>query len=305
MAGVAAGVWNQLPKDPKDDPAPLPQGPRSGSSAMPDPNSPNVPRLQARVHQHLSAADSAQIPLSALRFRPLEERDFEEMVALHTEWFPVSYDDGFYQKSVQGELFSLVATHSTVWAEGGSTGAGEENLLGIITMSTFCEHHGEDIQHVLGDSCSALCSRCRSECNEGNEEEGTGRMGGGSLAYILTLGVADGFRRRGLAKELLRRSIDHVNSNMPKVQAVYLHVVTYNAAAIQLYESMRFARLSHFPSFYLLHGSYYDSYLYALYIHDGRPPWKWRLRNFLGLRGNGSWTEWVLSTWSSLWKSKA
>merc|ERR1719261_2012032 len=99
----------------------------------------------------------------------------------------------------------------------------------------------------------------------------------GALAYILTLGVVEGFRRRGLARELLRRSIQHVDRHMPEVQAVYLHVVTYNDAAIQLYESARFVRLERFENFYNLHGSPYDSFLYALYIHHDRHAWKMRL----------------------------
>lgn len=40
----------------------------------------------------------------------------------------------------------------------------------------------------------------------------------GALAYILTLGVAEHFRRRGLASELIRRSVKHVEQQMPHVQ---------------------------------------------------------------------------------------
>merc|ERR1712062_284313 len=84
---------------------------RNTSSAMPDLESPNVPSLKARVHQRLSAAECAKIPLSALHFRQLRPEDFDEMIALHTEWFPVSYDKNFYTKSVQGDFFTLVASH--------------------------------------------------------------------------------------------------------------------------------------------------------------------------------------------------
>merc|ERR1719433_1156577 len=92
---------------------------------------------------------------------------------------------------------------------------------------------------------------------------------------------------------------------MPDVLAIYLHVVAYNTAAIELYESMDFLRVARFPSFYYLHGKPYDSFLYALYLHGGRPPWKWRLRNFLGIGLGTSWKEWVFSTWSRLWNSEA
>lgn len=37
-------------------------------------------------------------------------------------------------------------------------------------------------------------------------------------------GIAEGFRRRGLARELIRRSVEQVESDLPEVQAVFLHV---------------------------------------------------------------------------------
>lgn len=45
----------------------------------------------------------------------------------HREWFPVSYDQDFYKKSVAGTLYSLVAAY-------GRHGTCEE-ILGMITMS--------------------------------------------------------------------------------------------------------------------------------------------------------------------------
>eukprot|EP00747_Dinoflagellata_sp_TGD_P170279 gnl/TRDRNA2_/TRDRNA2_201427_c0_seq1.p1 gnl/TRDRNA2_/TRDRNA2_201427_c0~~gnl/TRDRNA2_/TRDRNA2_201427_c0_seq1.p1 ORF type:complete len:319 (-),score=18.60 gnl/TRDRNA2_/TRDRNA2_201427_c0_seq1:43-945(-) len=271
-------------------------GIRSKSSAMPDPTSPNVPYLHARVHQRLTPAICAQLPMSALTFRPLEARDFSEMVALHREWFPVAYDEAFYNKSVKGEIFTMAATHIS------RNGAGEEeeDILGIVTFSTSSEHHSrEDIISVLGTDCANACERRRRE--EESLNGGESGVSTGCVAYILTLGVIDGFRRRGLASRLLENSIAHVSRQMPHVQAVYLHVVTYNEAAIRLYEANRFVCLARFPNFYNLHGSPYDSFLYATYINGGRPPWKWRFKNFMA--SASSWREWIICAWSSLWRA--
>lgn len=295
---------------------------RNTSSAMPDLASPNVPALKARVHQSLSPEECAAIPLEELQFRQLRPGDYNEMIALHTEWFPVSYDENFYKKSVQGGFFTLVATHARgangqrrVAREGGAdptagTPAGEEqeeDLIGIITMSTNCEHHTEDIVHVLGDSCANLCaadsSRARDPPSTDSESGGSKAACGstaaatGVLAYILTLGVCDGFRRRGLARKLLERSLAHVRESLPQVQAVYLHVVTYNTAAIELYESMRFTRIGQFNSFYFLHGKHYDSFLYALYVNGGHQPWRWRWKVIQSLLG------YLSSFWKSVWRA--
>eukprot|EP00927_Polykrikos_kofoidii_P051725 TRINITY_DN45518_c0_g1_i1.p1 TRINITY_DN45518_c0_g1~~TRINITY_DN45518_c0_g1_i1.p1 ORF type:complete len:368 (-),score=40.65 TRINITY_DN45518_c0_g1_i1:62-1165(-) len=331
---VAAWGATETPASSTVDPSLSDAGahlPKSSSSAMPDPNATHVPRLKARVHERLRGCDLEGVALSALTFRPLHVDDFNEMVALHTEWFPVSYDEGFYAKSVRGELFTLVATyvtgpghrngpgtgsavygvnHSAVDQAGAAAGDGEftENLLGMITMSTCCEHHADDISSILGGDCASLCDNSQtsrawtpaapSDVQEGAIDEPAPKTG--CLAYILTLGVVDEFRRRGLARELLRRLVMHVDDHMSHIQAVYLHVVTYNDAAIRLYESMHFHRIAQFNSFYFLHGKYYDSFLYSSYRHGGRPPWAWRLRQLFGIGGNSTWKEWVFSAWSSL-----
>eukprot|EP00933_Yihiella_yeosuensis_P034481 TRINITY_DN27971_c0_g1_i1.p1 TRINITY_DN27971_c0_g1~~TRINITY_DN27971_c0_g1_i1.p1 ORF type:complete len:370 (+),score=65.19 TRINITY_DN27971_c0_g1_i1:77-1186(+) len=309
--------------------------PLSSSSAMPDLNAATVPRLKARVHSYLNSPEVANLPLSKVQFRPLRSEDLDEMMALHKEWFPVAYDQPFYEKSVQGELLSLVATYSPSCEEsaGENSSSGLEQtpnecILGMITMSTFCEHHSEDIKHVLGGDCEVMCTHKpsgatsssvsgptvansnRSPMNESDAikaakalaEEGKSQ---GAVAYILTLGVADGFRRRGLAKELLRQSILHVEQHMLHVKAVYLHVVTYNDAAVKLYESMGFQRIEHFPAFYVLHGSNYDSFLYALYLHGGSPPWKWKLRHAWSKGVASTLSEVASTSWSALtplWK---
>mmetsp|Transcript_51252 Transcript_51252/g.138057 ORF Transcript_51252/g.138057 Transcript_51252/m.138057 type:complete len:182 (+) Transcript_51252:1-546(+) len=164
-------------------------------------------------------------------------------------------------------------------------------------MSTSCEHHGDDIVSVLGGECSELCHRKARRTGEPGQVAGDA---GGSLAYILTLGVVDGFRRRGLAKALLNNSMEHINKNMPHVKAVYLHVVTYNDAAIALYESMQFRRIAKFDKFYQLHGKPYDSFLYARYVHSGRPPWSWRLRNLVSIGFTAAIRELVFTAWTTL-----
>jgi len=280
---------------------------------MPDLSSASVPPLRARVHGRLSPSECHRLTVDDLRFRTLKPEDFEEMVALHTEWFPVTYDEAFYRKSTGGDNISLVATYAASEAPGpssagvaglnieeGNTLGPEEDLLGIITVSTSCEHHAEDITTVLGADCSTICQK---KCGNtplmvADRENGCAR---GALAYILTLGVVEGFRRKGLARELLKKSIAHVDANYPEVQAVYLHVVTYNTPAIELYESLKFVRIGFFSSFYRLHGGLYDSYLYARYLHGSHAPWRWRFKQWLG--SATSWKEWVVSTWSSLWRS--
>ena len=56
------------------------------------------------------------------------------------------------------------------------------------------------------------------------------------VMYILTLGTAHGHRRRGVAQRLLDEAVAYAETaNGYRCAAVFLHVVTYNDAAIRFY----------------------------------------------------------------------
>jgi ribosomal protein S18 acetylase RimI-like enzyme len=56
------------------------------------------------------------------------------------------------------------------------------------------------------------------------------------VMYILTLGTAHFHRRRGVAQALLRRQLRHALAAADfRCRAVFLHVITYNDAAISFY----------------------------------------------------------------------
>ena len=73
------------------------QGLRTTSSAIPQTIVDElVPRLQAEVHR-LSGQFWDQIGLEHVVFREIQSEDMDECVRMHTEWFPLTYDEKFYQ----------------------------------------------------------------------------------------------------------------------------------------------------------------------------------------------------------------
>lgn len=62
------------------------------------------------------------------------------------------------------------------------------------------------------------------------------------MFYIMTLGTSRGFRGVGLGSILVNRVMDMIKSRQ-ECGALYLHVITYNETAIQLYERLRFSRV--------------------------------------------------------------
>lgn len=219
----------------------------STSSAFPVACADELPMLSAMSHTLIRRSVDREgrfPPLQLLEFRELSHRDDAEVRALHAEWFPVRYDDQYYDAVVNGGFTSIAAMYRS-----GRSGY----ILGLGTLQTDFRSLRFDMPYVLDGP---------------NVED--------RVAYIPTLGVIDEYRRKGLASELLRRCINKVRSCRPApkqaIDAIYLHVATYNDPAIRLYERTGFVRLHKFTAFYRLHGQDYDSYLYAIYLNGCSPP---------------------------------
>ncbi|KAF8062074.1 MCC1 [Scenedesmus sp. PABB004] len=102
-----------------------------------------------------------------------------------------------------------------------------------------------------------------------------------SVLYILTLGVVEGWRHRGIAAALIAAVCAHAAE--ARCRAVFLHVISYNAAAQALYARAGFACVARLPAFYFIATGrqpdpatqVYDAYLYVQ--HMGPPglvsPW--------------------------------
>ncbi|KAH8065575.1 peptide alpha-N-acetyltransferase [Aureococcus anophagefferens] len=77
------------------------------------------------------------------------------------------------------------------------------------------------------------------------------------------------YRRRGIAKELLRRCVLRAEAEAG-CGAVYLHVITYNDAAIEFYERNDFSRLREIADYYRIDGASHACYVYALFLSRAR-----------------------------------
>ena len=69
-----------------------------------------------------------------------------------------------------------------------------------------------------------------------------------TVAYILTLGVTDQYRHLGIASQLIQKVVQHAQTQLSR--AVYLHVIDYNEAALNLYNKNKFEELAALPNFY-------------------------------------------------------
>jgi len=134
-----------------------------------------------------------------------------------------------------------------------------------------------------------------SKNTDGKEDDEIGRT---DVFYIMTLGVIEEYRKKGLATYLVERAVqeqitggqdeddwdepDSCSDNTPegtpeiyraqtpsksssryRCETAYLHVIIQNKAAIRFYEKLGFARLREIADYYTIDEKKYNCYLYA------------------------------------------
>mmetsp|Transcript_32319 Transcript_32319/g.43006 ORF Transcript_32319/g.43006 Transcript_32319/m.43006 type:complete len:381 (-) Transcript_32319:200-1342(-) len=93
------------------------------------------------------------------------------------------------------------------------------------------------------------------------------------MFYIMTLGTVNTYRNCGIGSTLVERCIKEVVERDLECGAVYLHVITYNFAAIQFYERLGFVRVKEIEDYYRINGKNHNCYLYARYFHGNKGHW--------------------------------
>ncbi|CAN0888193.1 Histone acetyltransferase MCC1 [Linum grandiflorum] len=177
-------------------------------------------------------------------FRAILPSDLEILERMHAEIFPIRYEAEFFQHVVNGhDIVSWAAID-----RGRPNGNGDE-MIGFVTARIVLAKESE-----IGDLLRYDPSRPDQ-----------------TLLYILTLGVVDTYRNLGIASSLIREVTQYASS-IRTCRAIYLHVISYNIAAIQLYKKMSFRCIRRLQGFYFINGQHYDSFLFVYYVNGGRSP---------------------------------
>ena len=185
------------------------------------------------LHEHVNSSASPPNLPPLLRKRKLIEKlplsldqvdleigtrpeDMQEIRELHAECFPINYDESFFRTVEANEVISIQAKF-------------ENRLLGVLVYRTGSPKSlpsGEDVADYADE-----------------------------VAYLMTLGVAEEFRGKGLSSLLLKRAMS-LQSDM---DGVYLHVADYNKKAIDIYMYHGFRQVAIKDDFYKIKDQYYGA----------------------------------------------
>ncbi|RZB77716.1 Histone acetyltransferase MCC1 isoform E [Glycine soja] len=181
--------------------------------------------------------------------RPIRPSDLDILEHIHGRLFPIRYESTFFHDVVNGrDIVSWGAVDSSR-PDGQS-----DELIGFVTARIVLAKESEvDPIHIVD-----MLGYDSAKSDQ-------------TLVYVLTLGVVEAYRSLGVASSLIREVIKYASS-IPTCRAVYLHVISYNNPAINLYKKMSFKCVRRLQGFYLINGQHYDSFLFLYYVNGGRSP---------------------------------
>ena len=267
---------------------------------MADKSSPNFGGFPVdKPRSSLSDATPSPLPISSLSFRPLNSTDRHPIQVLHEECFPVRYTPNFYDYAVRNlmsaqphrPLFSLIAlpppedpmllhpdAHADKQTDAHADAHSGEHADIEIAGHPFCvetkETSLEEASLVAIAAHSPLVGAIITQFTPSTTLLDFNILATESyplVMYILTLATTSSYRRNGLARHLLAKALSHARSNR-NVGAVYLHVITYNAAAIRFYEREGFRNLGTLENYYFIDGVNHDAFLFVLHVNGATVP---------------------------------
>mmetsp|Transcript_9536 Transcript_9536/g.23746 ORF Transcript_9536/g.23746 Transcript_9536/m.23746 type:complete len:415 (-) Transcript_9536:1253-2497(-) len=255
-----------------------------------------------------------------ISFREILPHDRRRIQELFQKWFPVDYKEEFYdhlcntRTMADQKLYTILATvqdngHERIIAcllgcklSARKLNEASRTLLvpgyvasnKNINKNTTVNELDQDIEDLASSGDPNIA-------NDSNDDEDDDEgIRGKEVFYIMTLGVIEEYRKRGLASYLVKRAIQDqivvapieddadatqnlnesvdsdnyeelVAAEMIQPQKIiestcetaYLHVIIQNQAAIRFYEKLGFARLREIADYYTIDEKTHNCYLYA------------------------------------------
>ena len=200
-----------------------------------------------------------------LNFRPLQEGDRDQIKILHEELFPVQYSDDFYNNAVQNKTFTGTPILSRIavvegdeeekYFLGQNKSEPLDELARFVGIRSFEKDGINDAMIIPRIKCEKYGIVCciigvfssNSEPYEKEKGVFTSLIRDPTqhtrTFYIMTLGASVPFRKQRLGTKLFTDLLKIVEQ-VPSCGAIYLHVITYNTAAIKFYENLGFYRIA-------------------------------------------------------------
>jgi len=190
-----------------------------------------------------------------ISYRPFHEGDRDQLQELHKEWFPVTYKDEFYDELVYERMVNTgekLFTCAAIYHEDDGTppnlspsqSATEPPIAANESQDTTSSEEEED--YIIACVVGSLLDVTRLDKDTVSLLV-SDPVRFKKVFYIMTLGTVTEFRNARLATSLVEKCMRIVEKN-EQCGALYLHVATFNTAAIRFYERLGFYRVKEIES---------------------------------------------------------
>lgn len=188
-----------------------------------------------------------------ISYRPFHEGDRDQVQDLHTEWFPVSYKDEFYDELVHERMVNTgekLFTCAAVFYEDDEAAAHQNfaNSAQTAANDSLTSNHEivEDEDYIIACVVGSLLDVTRLDKDTVSLLV-SDPFRYKRVFYIMTLGTVAEFQRARVASSLVEKCMRIVEDD-EQCGALYLHVITFNVAAIGFYERLGFYRVKEIES---------------------------------------------------------
>jgi histone acetyltransferase MCC1 len=204
-----------------------------------------------------------------ITFRKIHPTDKKQIQQLHEQWFPVKYLDEFYDDLVYERmtctgdpLFTCVGTIPSFVSSVEDHDTTEAQLKSSSSSSPTTQPEPVIVACVVGCFIKAttLSGQLQKLLITNSQKHQR-------LFYIMTVGTT--LRNQGIGTLLIEKCIQQVLQDK-SCGVLYLHVLTTNFAAIQMYEQLGFHRAIEIPNYYTINCVRHNCYLYAKFYHGNR-----------------------------------
>lgn len=193
-------------------------------------------------------------------YKPLTKNNLIEVKKLHKEWFPIDYDDNYFEAIFQNDCYHYFTIGAFYNIEKSANTPKKEIILGLALCEWdsisdyFIEHTNSGTIEIINNNINInekvqACLKCQMY----------------RCVYIMTIGVLDGCRQMNIGSHIID-NIFKIAVNDELCFAIYLDVICYNKTAIRFYEKNNFKKVKENKDYYEFDGKKFDGYVYLRLI---------------------------------------
>ncbi|KAM3141397.1 hypothetical protein pb186bvf_006515 [Paramecium bursaria] len=162
------------------------------------------------------------------------KKDLKQVKKLHQEWFPIQYQEKFYESALNGSNPSIVAEIEV------QVFNRKEKIIiaALIYQIRYTKYKYMKWREIFCEFWKNL-----------------------TAIYIMTIGVMNEFRGKGIAEKM----IDQLKSQFlinPQLKYIYLDMVIYNEIGMKFYQKNGFQIVRTKRQHYNIESNVYDAYVY-------------------------------------------